>query len=109
MLALAPVDSESVGGFSRLLFASPRVSAHHVVLEKPLAAHFHRSHDETVVVLSGRARMLVGDAWRDLASGSVVHVPPGVVHAVEPDGPVSAVSIFAPPFDGEDRVFVEAP
>ena len=42
--------------------------------------------------------------------GTVVHVPRGTVHAVDTYLPTTVLSIFSPPFDGEDRVYVlEAP
>ncbi len=111
VLALAPIDLASAPAFrSELLFATPRVSVHHTLLKERLSPHFHLDHEETVIVLEGRARMLIGEAWHEIGPGSVTHVPLGVVHAVEPLGPggfVGAVSIFSPPFDGKDRVFLE--
>lgn len=71
-----------------------------------LPAHIHRRHAETVYVLSGTARMRLGDKWHELVPGQLVHVPPGTVHAVVSREGASVLSIFTPPFDGEDREFV---
>jgi mannose-6-phosphate isomerase-like protein (cupin superfamily) len=92
---------------SRTLFSSPRVSAHATTVRGPLPAHYHATHEETVVVLSGTARMRLGGTWYELHAGDLIHVPKGVVHAVDVDEPVTVLSLFAPPFHGEDRVFVD--
>jgi quercetin dioxygenase-like cupin family protein len=92
---------------SSTLFASPRLSAHAVRVTGTLAPHLHERHAETVFVISGRARMRIGDETFELEPRTVVHVPEGVVHAVEVEGEAAVLSLFTPPFDGTDRVFVE--
>ncbi len=92
---------------TRTLFRSPLLSAHATQVSGPVAAHYHADHEETVYVLSGTSRMRLGDEWIDLHVGDLVHIPRGVVHQVETAEPVSVLSLFAPPFFGEDRVFVE--
>jgi len=102
------VEPGPAGGLhTRRLFASPRLSAHATSVSGSLAPHLHAHHEETVYVVAGRARMRIGDAWHELGPGDVAHVPEGVVHAVEVDGTATVLSVFAPPFDGTDRVFVE--
>ena len=89
------------------ILASPGLSLHAVTAAGPIRPHYHALHEETVYVVAGRARMRIGDAWHEIGPGSIVHVPTGVVHAVEPLEPCTVLSIFAPPFDGGDRVFVD--
>lgn len=48
--------------------------------------HVH-PHDETFVVVEGRARFYVGDATVDAAAGEVVLGPAGVPHRFENLGP----------------------
>jgi mannose-6-phosphate isomerase-like protein (cupin superfamily) len=111
VLAAGPVDPSTVAGFrSELLFATEAYSVHRALLNEALRPHYHRFHAETVVVLSGRARLRIGDAWHELGPRSIAHVPRGVVHEVqplEPGTPLDALSIFSPPFAGTDRVFVK--
>ena len=71
-----------------------------------IAPHVHDRHEETVYVIAGEGRMVVGDQEIALAPGALVHVPRGVAHAVEATFPLTALSIFAPPFDGKDRRFL---
>lgn len=42
--------------------------------------HFHHREDETFYVLEGTVEFLVGDEWRESETGTVVHIPRGVVH-----------------------------
>lgn len=100
LAAGAPVASAPI-------LASPGLSLHAVTAAGPIRPHYHARHEETVYVVVGRARMRIGDEWHDIGPGSIVHVPVGVLHAVEPSEPCYVLSIFAPPFDGEDRVFVD--
>jgi len=92
---------------TRTLFQSPRLSAHATEAAGPIAAHYHADHEETVYVISGRARMRLGEDWHELKPGDLIHIPRGVVHEVELAEPVSVLSLFAPPFHGRDRVFVD--
>ncbi|EIM01447.1 MULTISPECIES: helix-turn-helix transcriptional regulator [Rhodanobacter] len=60
--------------------------------------HFHAG-DEVVQVLTGRARLRLPDACREVAAGDTVVVPAGVIHRFEPvDGSGWAFSSrFVPP------------
>lgn len=76
-----------------------------------MAAHLHREHEEIIIVRSGRARARIGDRDVDLGPGDVFLVPKNTVHAARAIGeePFVGVSVFAPAFDGRDRVAVPAP
>ena len=83
-------------------------SVHHLRIAEGVRAHVHRQHDEQVVVLGGEGTMKVGEATHAVTAGTVLLIPRGAVHQLTVTGPpVEAVSIFSPPFDGEDRHFVE--
>ena len=47
------------------------------------AVHQHAGADKFYLILSGNARMLVGDEARDAAAGTLVWAPSGVPHGVE--------------------------
>lgn len=78
-------------------------------MTKGLPTHFHRSHEEVIFVRSGRAEARIGDRTVEMKAGDILLVPKGVVHGVKVlgDAPFLGVSVFAPAFDGKDRVFVE--
>jgi mannose-6-phosphate isomerase-like protein (cupin superfamily) len=73
--------------------------------------HLHREHEEVIIVRTGRARARIGDRDVDLKPGDVFVVPKNTVHAARAYGeePFTGVSVFAPAFDGKDRVPVPAP
>lgn len=45
--------------------------------------HTHAGADKFYLVLSGNARMIVGDETRDAAAGTLVWAPQGIPHGVE--------------------------
>lgn len=87
------------GEFGSVFVATP---------SKPIAAHYHAKHDETVVVLRGMGKMRLGAIEREVRPGDLVFVPKGAIHDFRPSSEdCVAVSCFAPTFDGKDRVFVD--
>ena len=52
--------------------------------------HFHSREDETFYVLAGSVAFLIGEAWRDAPTGTVVHVPRGTVHGFRNTGATEA-------------------
>lgn len=86
-------------------------TSHHVVAigrgeGEPLHRHDH--HELVVVVLRGHGLMRLGEETRPVGEGSVLYVPRGAVHAFAnaSDAPAYAFVLYAPPFDGGDRVLV---
>ena len=93
---------------SRVVGGYQSASVHHVRAGDELRPHYHRVHDETVVVLKGAAHVAIGDEVRTVGPGTVLLIPRGTVHSAEPaDGPSEVVSVFSPAFDGRDRIVVE--
>jgi len=76
-----------------------------------LPPHLHRAHEEVIIVRSGHARARIGDQDVELGPGDVFLVPKGTIHAARAIGeePFVGVSVFAPAFDGSDRVPVPEP
>ena len=77
-------------------------------MSKGLPAHFHRDREEVIIVQSGRAETRVGDRTFVTQEGDIILVPKGTVHSVRAlgDQPVRGISVFAPAFDGKDRIIV---
>lgn len=46
-------------------------------------AHTHGGADKFYLVLSGKAKVVVGDDARDVAAGDLVFAPAGVLHGVQ--------------------------
>jgi mannose-6-phosphate isomerase-like protein (cupin superfamily) len=85
-------------------------SSHHLVwIRDRETPHRHDRHDLFVVMLRGHGTMRLGSEERVVGSGSVLYVPRGTVHAFRnTSGEVAAAyAVYAPAFDGRDRVEVE--
>lgn len=82
-------------------------TSHHLVWirdrEKP---HRHDHHDLLVVILRGHGGMRIGATERLVGPGSILYVPRRTVHAFRNAAgtPAIAYAVYAPAFDGKDRV-----
>lgn len=84
-------------------------TSHHVVaIRDREVPHRHDRHDLWVVLLRGHGSMRIGDEERPVGPRSVLYVPRATVHAFrnESSEPAVAYAVYAPPFDGRDRVDV---
>jgi quercetin dioxygenase-like cupin family protein len=61
--------------------------------------HVHPAEEETIYCAAGRGRIVTSDGVAEVEPGVVVHVPPGIRHATEADGPdpLELICIFSPP------------
>jgi mannose-6-phosphate isomerase-like protein (cupin superfamily) len=108
--AAAVAPNPHPGLLSQPIGSLPGASVHHLSTTTGVNPHVHRTHDETVVILSGTGRIHVGETERDTSPGLTLVIPRGTVHSLEVfEGTVEAVSIFTPPFDGKDRHFLAPP
>jgi mannose-6-phosphate isomerase-like protein (cupin superfamily) len=87
-------------------------ASHHVVqIRDREAAHLHKAHDLTVMIVRGRGYLLMDTRRINLTAGDIVHIPRGTPHYyVNTDlEPTVAFVVFAPPFDGKDNIPVKIP
>ncbi len=63
------------------------------------AGHVHPAEEETIYCTTGRGRIVTSDGVAEVEAGVVVHVPPGVFHSTEADGPepLELLCLFSPP------------
>jgi mannose-6-phosphate isomerase-like protein (cupin superfamily) len=70
--------------------------------------HVHRSHEELFYVAEGQFGFLVGDQeFMQVGPGSLVQVPPGVVHDFRNSGPVRSRCLLITCPSGLDHYFEE--
>lgn len=66
-----------------------------------LNPHKHHDFDQLAVIISGRANYYIGDQPHAMTAGSMLLVPAGSMHHIEPidgeEGEVANLDIFAPP------------
>ncbi|MEO5724375.1 MAG: cupin domain-containing protein [Ilumatobacteraceae bacterium] len=60
--------------------------------------HFHADFDQIATIVSGHAIYHVGDVAHEVGPGSLLLIPAGVTHFIEPRGdePIHNLDIFAP-------------
>ena len=90
----------------RRLRATAEISVNLIRLAGAEQPHIHKDHDLVVVLLSGQARLHLGNRTVDVRPGDVMEIPRGVVHWAENTGPGASevYAIFSPPFDGRDNL-----
>jgi mannose-6-phosphate isomerase-like protein (cupin superfamily) len=87
-------------------------ASHHVVQVRDRESpHVHKTHDGTVMMISGRGYLMMDNKRIELAAGDIVYIPRGVVHYYvnTARAPSIAFVVFSPPFDGKDAFPVKAP
>lgn len=98
----APVLVKRIGGDSTY-------SAFVIQIQNEVRAHHHQHHTEIIYVLSGKARMQLGDSSFIIRRKDTFVIPAGTVHSVRNlrKKPLKVLSIQTPHFDGKDRIWKE--
>ncbi|HNY34823.1 MAG TPA: cupin domain-containing protein [Methanothrix soehngenii] len=91
--------------------ASGKNASVNLVLGPPgsiLKMHYHRYRDEIVYCIKGQAVMNVSGKESEMKTGDMMYIPALLIHGSEVTGneTLQLISIFAPPFDGKDRIYV---
>jgi len=91
------------------LYSDELVSSFVIWVKKGVNPHFHATHTEQVLVISGKGKMRIEEEIRTIKKGDLIIMPKGTVHAVEVTSrkPLKVLSIQAPEFKGDDRVFID--
>ena len=79
-----------------------------IYVKHKVRPHRHVHHSENIYVIEGEGDMTVGENTFRISPGSYIFVPTNVVHSVvvdESKGTLKVLSVQAPFFDGNDRVF----
>ena len=105
LITSVPLSPDSPVAAHELL-RTPQLSVHVISVSGEVPLHLHASHAETVVVLEGTGTFVMAEVEHLVGPGSILHIPAQTAHAFRNQGktPTRVVSIFSPPFDGQDRV-----
>lgn len=79
-------------------------------IKQNVKAHYHENHTENIIVLEGKAEMVINGDTMQIAKGDYLNIPKKTVHEVTKvhgKKPLKVISIQSPIFDGTDRVFVD--
>ena len=67
--------------------------------------HYHKKATELYYVLDGEGRILLDGVDHPIRKGSVIHIPPGVVHGAV--GRMRSLVVGIPDLDNDDLFFPE--
>lgn len=82
-----------------------------IFIKNQVPLHKHLKHTETVYILEGRGMFQQGDTKMEVGPGDYLRIPENTPHAVTvlSEEPMKVLSVQAPEFLGEDRVFIKTP
>jgi mannose-6-phosphate isomerase-like protein (cupin superfamily) len=71
--------------------------------------HYHPRAEEIYYILSGTARMELGEEWQDVGPGDAIAIPPGVVHQIHNTGSeeLRFLCCCAPAYEHDDTILVD--
>lgn len=105
--ALKP-EKEYENVLPHLLFSDSNATSVLLWIKGGVMPHYHATHSEHVVVLSGKGLMRLGEDLLKIRKGDVIFIPQGTAHSVEVKSKVlKVISIQAPEFDGSDRIMIK--
>ncbi|MFY1682026.1 cupin domain-containing protein [Micromonospora sp. WMMD730] len=87
-------------GVRRKVYATDEVlfAWHELAVGMDLNPHHHDDFDQLVLILGGRCNYYVDGVPHPMGPGSMLLVPRGAEHYIEPtEGPCINVDVFAPP------------
>ena len=108
-----PEDSQAIwflGGLYETRVSSDETAGAITVMEFTIPEgaapppHVHRQH-ETVYIVDGKARYIIGDDTIEVGAGDVVDLPEGTKETFEPIGQLHMLVTYVP--GGMDKFFVE--
>jgi mannose-6-phosphate isomerase-like protein (cupin superfamily) len=103
----APREQSTCGWRDRLISRddSDVVAWVHAVDIDGARAHYHRRSAELYYVLEGEGSVVLDGAERPVRKGSIVHIPPGVVHGAR--GRMRVLVVGIPDIADDDLYFPE--
>lgn len=85
-------------------------SSYIIWVRDSVSEHYHASHTENIVVISGKAKMTLNGEEVIIKKGDFLNIPEGTKHAVTEvlsHKPLKVLSTQAPIFKGQDRIFTK--
>ncbi len=80
-----------------------------IEIKDTIKPHFHKVHTELIYVVSGEARFYFAEEIINIKTGDYFEIPREQIHAVKvtSEEPLKVLSVQAPEFKGEDRIFID--
>ncbi len=101
----------TIAGLNITQVASGKNASVNLVMGPPgsvLKLHYHQYSDEMTYCIKGQAVMNVSGKQLVMKVGDLMYIPALTIHGSEVtgNGTLQLISIFTPPFDGKDRIYV---
>ncbi|TVR80256.1 MAG: cupin domain-containing protein [Chitinophagaceae bacterium] len=95
--------------YSKMLFGDNElVNSFIIYINESVPEHFHQFHSEHVLIIEGSGIFKIDNELFHAKAGDLFFLPKKVSHGFTvTEGPVKALSIQAPYFDGTDRILTE--
>lgn len=89
------------------LYSDENASSFVIWVKNSVKTHKHKTHTETLYVINGKGKMKVGKKKYKISKGDFLVIPKNTFHEVKVTSktPLKVISIQAPEFLGEDRIF----
>jgi oxalate decarboxylase/phosphoglucose isomerase-like protein (cupin superfamily) len=102
---------DTIAGLNITQVASGKNASVNLVMGPPgsiLKMHYHQYRDEITYCIESQAVMNVSGKELVMKAGDLMYIPALMIHGSEVTGneTLQLISIFAPPFDGKDRIYV---
>lgn len=106
---IVPDSSNYQNIYVKKIDSDSLVSNFIIWIKDEVKAHKHVTHCETIIVLEGAAIMTLGDKKIEIKKGDYIFVPKDTPHSVKVTSeiPLKVISIQAPEFNGDDRIFMK--
>lgn len=85
-------------------------SSYIIWVRDSVSEHYHASHTENIVVISGKAIMKMDSVEFEIKKGDYIYIPEGTKHSVVEvlsHKPLKVLSTQMPIFEGKDRIFTD--
>ncbi len=107
---LVPDSSDYANIYVKKIDSDSLVSNFIIWVKRDVKAHKHLKHSETIIVLDGTATMILGNKTIQIKKGDYIFVPKNTPHSVKVTSMevLKVLSIQAPEFKGDDRIFIES-
>lgn len=94
---------------SKTLSNSEDASSFIIEIKDTIKPHFHKVHTELIYIISGEAKFYFDKKQTSIKKGDFFEIPRMKVHAVKVTSkePLKVLSVQAPEFKGEDRIYVD--
>lgn len=83
---------------------NPQTSIDYCLMDTPSEHHKHHKAFEFYCITKGTGTVHVGSKTFKVSAGSVVQIPPNVVHYTMPDGKLEMFVVSTPPFSPADYI-----